>query len=345
MQMMEGRGTRVSLMAGLLAGVMLFILPLLLVKGQAGETGTEGAALLPSSPAPVTGTERAPAESRDGTRKVRVLLEDGTVDEQTMAEYLWSVVAAEMPAAFEEEALRAQAVCARTYTLWKGEKSGKHGDADVCTDSACCQAYVTREEAAERWGEQAEAYGEKIAAAVADTDGTVILYEGQPIQAVFFSSSSGATEDAQAVWGSSLPYLASVDSPEGEEVPNYRSVVTLTAEEARALIRSAYPGADVSGTPDKWSSGVTYTASGRVAELEIGGVTLSGGAARSLFSLRSACFQVETGEDSVTFSVTGYGHGVGMSQYGANAMAKAGSSWQEILNHYYTGVTLGEASA
>jgi stage II sporulation protein D len=210
----------------------------------------------------------------------------------------------------------------------------------VCTDSSCCQAYTTKEDAAERWASLAEEYTAKISAAVADTDGVIATYDGQPIQAVFFSSAAGATEDAAAVWGNSLPYLVSVDSPEGDEVPNYRSEVTLTADEVRALVAAAYPGADLSGPVSGWFSNVTYTASGRVAAMDIGGVTLSGGAARNLFSLRSAFFQVETGEDSVTFSVTGYGHGVGLSQYGANAMAQAGSGWQEILEHYYTGVTL-----
>ena len=332
------RGIRTPLTAGLAAGAMLFLFPVLLVDGP--ETVKEEAQLLPASPAPGTETAQVAAGEKDKSYTVRVLLEDGTVEEQTMEDYLWSVVAAEMPASFEEDALRAQAVCARTYTLWKGERSAKHEGADVCTDSSCCQAYTTQEEAAERWGEDAAEYTNKIAGAVADTDGIVATYEGQPIQAVFFSSASGATEDAAAVWGSSLPYLTSVDSPEGEEVPNYNTTVTLTAAEVKELVSASYPGADLSGSPSDWFQNISYTASGRVAEVEVGGIALSGGAARSLFSLRSACFEVEAGEDSVTFVVTGYGHGVGMSQYGANAMAKAGSSWQDILEHYYTGITL-----
>ena len=159
---------------------------------------------------------------------------------------------------------------------------------------------------------------------------------------MFFSSAAGCTEDAAAVWGASLPYLTSVDSPEGDEVPNYRSTVTLSAAEARAVIEDAYPAAKLTGTPADWFSVPTYTPAGRVESLTVGGVTLSGGAARALFSLRSAAFTVEADGDSVTFSVTGYGHGVGMSQYGANAMAKSGNSWQKILTHYYCGATLGQ---
>lgn len=328
---------RIPLTAGIAAGALLFLMPLLWVDRL--ETAGNSA-VLPASPAPVPESSRPAANAKDEAYTVRVLLNDGTVAEQTMADYLWSVVAAEMPASFETEALRAQAVCARTYTLWRAAHSSKHEDADVCTDSSCCQAYTTREAAAERWGDLADEYTDKIAAAVADTAGIVAVYEGQPIQAVFFSSASGATEDAEAVWGSSLPYLTSVDSPEGDEVPNYHSTVTLTEEEVRSLVLAAYPGADLTGEPLDWFSNVTYTTSGRVATVDIGGITLSGGAARNLFSLRSACFQVETGDESVTFSVTGYGHGVGMSQYGANTMALTGSNWEEILTHYYTGVGL-----
>ena len=334
------QGLRTPLLAGLLAGALLFVMPLMWVAQSAGEGQPQ---VLPASPVPAADSappSAAPAGARDSACTVRVLLEDGTVAEQTMGEYLWCVTAAEMPASFEAEALKAQAVCARTYTLWKAAHGGGHEGADVCTDSSCCQAYITRQAAAEKWGTLAEEYTAKIAAAVADTDGLAATYGGEPIQAVFFSSAAGATEDAAAVWGNSLPYLVSVDSPEGEEVPNYHTTVTLTEEQVRELVLAAYPEADLSGEAAEWFSGLTLTASGRVAEVKVGGVALSGGAARNLFGLRSACFQVEHGEGGFTFSVTGYGHGVGLSQYGANAMAQAGSGWQEILAHYYTGVTL-----
>ena len=325
------------LAAGFLLGAAVLLLPLLAAgRGSAAEPSPQ---LLPVSPSVPAEPDRT--TGWDESRTVRVLEEDGQVEELTMGEYLWRVVAAEMPASFEPEALKAQAVCARTYCLWK-MSAGRHSDegADVCADSACCQAYLTREEAAERWGEAAEAYTARIAAAVADTDGQVLTYEGSPIQAAFFSSSTAATEDAAAVWGSSLPYLVSVDSPEGDEVPDYRSTVILTAEELKRLVMSAYPDADLSGDPSGWLTNTGYTASGRVAEVEVGGITLSGGAARALFSLRSACFTAEEADGVFTFSVTGYGHGVGMSQYGANAMARAGSDWRDIVSHYYTGITI-----
>ena len=337
------RPLRAPFLTGLALGAALLLLPLAALgdaPGRADAQPTPDLLTLPASPTPAPQPVPSPGVL-DAARTVRLLGRDGQVAELTMGDYLWGVVAAEMPAAFEPEALRAQAVCARTYSLWKlRAKSHQEEGADICADSTCCQAYLSQEDAAQRWGGDADAYTAKIAAAVADTDGQVLTYEGGPIQAVFFSSASGATEDAAAVWGKSLPYLVSVDSPEGDEVPNYRSTVTLTAEQVKKAAGEAGLGADLSGEPSTWFANLTRTASGRVASLELGGAELSGGAARSLFALRSACFDVSEQDGVFTFSVTGYGHGVGMSQYGANAMAKAGSGWRDILAHYYTGAEL-----
>lgn len=324
------------LVAGVLAGVAALLLPLLAIDEKKQE---EVPQLLPAAPSASPTAQQVSTELWDEGRTVCILLESGETEEMTLAEYLWRVVAAEMPATFEKEALKAQAVCARTYTLWKMGRGGHEG-ADLCDSSACCQAYTTHEEAAARWGDLTGAYSDRIAAAVKDTDGQLILYEGAPIQAVFFSSSVPSTEDAAEVWGSSLPYLVPVSSPEGEEVPNYRSTVILTAEELRGLVEQSGMGVSLSGSPSGWLGNVRYNASGRVAELTVGGITVSGGAARTLFGLRSACFEVTEKDGVFTFSVTGYGHGVGMSQYGANAMAKEGSDWEEIIGHYYTGITV-----
>ena len=339
------RGLRAPFLTGLALGAALLLLPLAALggapKADAPGQPTPNLLTLPAVPSPEAQPVPSPGEW-DAGQTLRVLGRDGQVAEMTMADYLWCVVAAEMPASFEGEALRAQAVCARTYSLWKmGAKSHEADGADICADSSCCQAFISPEDAAQRWGEgAAESYTAKIAAAVADTDGQVLTYEGAPIQAVFFSSASGATEDAAAVWGKALPYLVSVDSPEGDEVPNYRSTVTLTADQVKKTVSEAGLGADLSGDPSGWFQNLTRTASGRVASVELGGVSLSGGAARSLFALRSACFDVAEDDGVFTFSVTGYGHGVGMSQYGANAMAKEGSGWRDILTHYYTGAEI-----
>ena len=195
----------------LLLVVAVFLLPFLIHRGMEQEQAADPAA-------------QEEIALPDSGYTLRILGSDGQVTEMDMNQYLWGVVAAEMPASFEEEALKAQACAARTYTVQRqNSPTQKHPQADVCTDSACCQAYVSREAAETRWGVSAQTYSEKIEAAVAGTDGLGILYEGQPIQAVFFSSAAGRTVDAVEVWGSDVAYLKSVSSPEGEEVPNYHS--------------------------------------------------------------------------------------------------------------------------
>ena len=342
-----GGGIRQTVSAALLFTLVLFFLPALAVRGEpvyrggepGGLSGGEGEGVLSADRLPPA----VPAGTRDKGRAVRLLTREGPVVELTMEEYLWGVVAAEMPASFEEEALKAQACAARTYTVIRQNgSSGKHPEADICGDSTCCQAYIQRSAAEARWGLNAGEYGEKIDRAVAETDGLGVLYEGKPIQALFFSSAAGRTVDAAEVWGNSVAYLKSVDSPEGEEVPNYRTQVALGAEEVKSLTLAAYPGADLSGDPSTWFGEASRNEGGGVISVPLGGVTLTGGQVRSLFSLRSACFTVAWDGASFTFDVTGYGHGVGMSQYGANAMAKNGSSFEDILTWYYTGAEVGE---
>ena len=311
----------------------LFLMPLLLVSQGEGELPAEQGGL------PLDRTVVTPGPSLDSGRQVKVKLADGRVETMAMDDYLWRVVAAEMPAAFEPEALKAQAVAARTYTCAKMERTTPaHPEADVCTDVACCQACRTPEEAAASWGSNARMYTDKIAAAVADTDGLAVLYGGKPIQAVFFSSADGRTVDAVEVWGNAVPYLTGVDSPEGEEVPNYHSTVTLTAEACKARLLAKYPGADLSGDSSGWFSNTVSNSAAGVESMKVGGVTVSGQALRTLFALRSTSFTVSAGAEGVTFAVTGYGHGVGMSQYGANALAREGKRCEEILKWYYTGV-------
>ena len=277
----------------------------------------------------------------DAARSLRVL--DGeTVRQMNMGEYLVGVVRAEMPASFEPEALKAQAVAARTYTLYKLQTGGNHGDtADICTDHTCCQAYAGEESARANWGENADRYEAKVEAAVRDTDGEAILYGGVPILAVFHSSSPGLTRAAGEVWVNDLPYLQAVSSPEaGDRVPNYYSRVEFTEDELRAKLLAAFPEADLSGGMADWLKAPAADSAGTVGTVDLGGVTVKGTQVRSALGLRSACFTWEAQEGKMVFFVTGYGHGVGLSQYGANAMAAAGADYREILTHYYTGVTV-----
>ena len=320
--------------AGLLLALVLFLIPM----GIRQDRLSEGSRSLPG------GGESAVLPESGHT--LSVLLPDGTVEEMDVNTYLWGVVAAEMPATFETEALKAQAVAARTFSLKKASSStAAHPEADICTDFACCQAWIAREEAEANWGASAAENAARITAAVAGTGDQVILYDGALIEAVFHSSSGAATQDAAEVWGGSVPYLKSVSSPEGEETPDYQSQRVFSAQEFRDVLLAARPEADLSGDPTDWVGPLVYNDSGSVRAMPVGGLELSGTQARSIFGLRSACFSVEIQGDAVTFYVTGFGHGVGMSQYGANAMAKAGSTWQEILAHYYTGVTIAPCPA
>lgn len=319
---------------------LLFILPLLLLPG--GEEAPEPTATLPAVTPTAGETGVEPVAGWDEGQKLRLLTVEGTVEEMTLRDYLWGVTAAEMPASFGLEALKAQTVAARTYWMYQSSAGGKkHPEADVCGDYTCCQAYLTREQAEAGWGVDAYRYGEKISQAVAETDGLLCLYEGKPIDAVFFSSTAGRTVDAMAVWGKAVPYLKGVESPEGEEVPGWQTVVTLPTEEFRETFLAAYPQADLSGEEKDWFQDLTADEGGMVTSLKLGGVELSGGQVRSLFGLRSAHFTAAATADTVTFWVTGYGHGVGMSQYGANAMAGEGKNFQEILEWYYTGTKVG----
>lgn len=313
--------------------LILFLLPVLLIRGEplAGQSGEEPSLL----PLYQTGTQG----EWDGGRQVTLLREDGSIEKLTLADYLWGVVAAEMPASFESEALKAQAVAARTYWAVLAGTS-RHEEADICADSSCCQAYIDREKASANWGDKGAEYTARISQAVAQTDGLCVTYESKPIQALFFSSAPGSTVDAQAVWGREVPYLVSVDSPEGEEVPNYRSQLTLTTGEFRALVAEQYPSADLTGPVSGWISDFVWEPSGTVNTVKVGGVTLSGGQMRKLLGLRSACFGVSVSGEEMTFHVTGYGHGVGMSQYGANAMARQGKKFADILTWYYTGTQI-----
>lgn len=276
--------------------------------------------------------------SADEKRRVTVLIGDKPY-EMTVHDYLIKVVAAEMPVSFEPEALKAQAVAARTY-LQRALASPKHDNADICASSDCCQAYSTEKKLREKWGEDYERYLEKITAAVEDTDGEYLSYEGKAALAAFHSSSAGVTENSGAIWNE-LPYLVSVSSPEtAENVPNYISKLTLKDIDFRDTILYLKPEADMTGEAASWVSDIKRNDSGRVEKAVIGGVEFTGAELRKLFSLRSTAFELSHSDGQFTFTVTGYGHGVGMSQYGANAMAKNGSDYREILSHYYPGTTL-----
>lgn len=288
-------------------------------------------------------TENDKQTTSSTSNKIVKLLnkETNEVQEMPMEEYLYGVVSAEMPANYEIEALKAQAIVARTYTAYKIFKGSKHENADICDDSTCCQAWITKEKRFERWNEaDRENNWNKITTAVNDTAGKIITYNGEPINAFFHSNSGGTTETVSNVWGGTdYPYLQSVETSGEEGYTQYNSAVTLTKEEFLQKMQESHPETTIDWNLEKPIQILEYTESGRVKTIQIGNISISGVEARKIFGLKSAKFSVEIGEN-ISFNVTGYGHGVGLSQTGADAMAKNGATAEQIINHYYANVKI-----
>lgn len=250
---------------------------------------------------------------------------------RNLEEYLTGVVLAEMPAYFEPEALKAQAVAARTFAWKAATTGGKHGDGSVCGDYTCCQAYTSVTDFQNRGG-TAEAV-ERVREAVYATADTVLTYDGNLIEAVYFSCSGGRTEDAVAVWGMDYPYLRSTVSPGEENAPYFSEELFYTNAELESLLETDFSDSD-------GFSNFVYTHGGGVAEVTIGENRWTGTQLRERLHLRSTDFELYPTNDGLRIVTHGYGHRVGMSQYGAEAMAVKGSTFPEILAHYYFGTQL-----
>ena len=256
-----------------------------------------------------------------------------TLTQMDVQTYLTGVLLAEMPVDFDPEALKAQAVVARTYALRSNSVGKKHPQGAVCTDAACCQSYRSAEDFLSKGG--TPELLAKVNAAVQSTDGQVLTYNGALIEATYFSCSGGRTEDALAVWGTDIPYLQAVDSPGEERAAHYVDTVQFTAAEFTAAL-----GISPTGAPADWLGAVTYTDGGGIDTMLIAGKTFSGITLRQKLGLRSTAITMLAVGNTVHISTKGFGHRVGMSQYGAEAMAVGGSNYQEILAHYYPGTLL-----
>ena len=260
-------------------------------------------------------------------------MQTDTVSTMTADEYIFGVVAAEMPALYEPEALKAQAVAAYTLAC-RRRADNKEKSYDLTTDYTVDQSYISKADAEKRWGDKAAEYSKKIEAAVAEVKNLVITYDGEPITAVYHAISSGRTEDSRDIWGGSLPYLKPVASPGDKLSPDYISEVKVSADELQKKLGDE---CKLSGEPAAYFGEPKRTESGSVITVPVCGTDISGGKIRSIFDLRSLNFSVKYTDGNFIFTVCGYGHGVGMSQYGANYMAKQGSGFKEILTYYYTG--------
>lgn len=264
-----------------------------------------------------------------------------TIEEIKLDDYLYGVVSSEMPASFEQEALKAQAVVARTYTIYKIQNSGgKHQGADICDDSNCCQAWITKEDRLNKWEETVrQSNWDKITQAVNSTQGKIITYEGKPINAFFHSNSGGTTETTLNVWGGSgYPYLQAVTTAGEEAYSQYSSEANFTKQNFIEKIKKKHSDFSIDFSAPDCIKILEYTDGQRVKTIQIGNLQLSGVEVRTLLNLRSANFTVMMEGENIHFKVVGYGHGVGMSQTGADSMAKQGSHYEEIIKHFYTGV-------
>ena len=283
---------------------LCFLIPIVFTKVPKRET----ASLTNISENEVTEPETPKVTTKYA--KVKLLhSKSGEVEEMSMEEYLVGVVSAEMPANFELEALKAQAVVARTYTAYKMFKGGKHDNANICDDSKCCQAWISKEDRFEKWNEaDRENNWSKITTAVNETKGKIITYNGEPINAFFHSNSGGTTETVSNVWGGTdYPYLQSVETSGEDGYTQYSSSVTLSKEELLQKMKESYPNITINWNEEQPIQITEYTESGRVKTIKIGDTNISGVEARTIFGLKSAKFNVDFGE-TITFNVVGYGH-------------------------------------
>ena len=268
------------------------------------------------------------------------------VEEVPIDTYLCNVVSAEMPADYEKEALKAQAIVARTYTIYKIQNK-KHENADICDDSSCCQAWVSKETRLSRWDEdKRESNWKKIEECVNETKGKIITYEGKPINAFFHANSGGKTEIPVNVWGGTgYPYLQVVETAGEEGYDQYESEVSLTKEELIDKLKTKYSDISIDFNNQDDIKILEYTDSGRVKTVKFGNHNLSGVEARTLLGLRSTNFEISRDGDNIKFTVKGYGHGVGMSQTGADSLAKEGKNCFDIINHFYIGVQITDVNS
>lgn len=272
------------------------------------------------------------------------------VVEMQLEEYLIGVVAAEMPASFEIEALKAQAIAARTYALARAVKlygsstDNPHQGADVCTDSAHCQAWISKDTAMKRWGLLSSfKYWNKVCKAVRDTSGQVIVYKNELINPLFHSNSGGHTENVEDVWaGKSVPYLKGVTSYGEELSKEYENTVELEPKEMVKLLKEFNPKLEIDEKDIISSIAINnYSVGNRVLDMKVGNITMKGTDFRKLFQLKSTNFKLKKLDNGkIEVTTYGYGHGVGMSQYGANYLAQNGNTYEEILKHYYLGVEI-----
>ncbi len=339
-----------AILAALAAALFWTVLPLL-TAGTAAPVPPAAEETIPQTEptrqtVPETETESSPGQAQEEAEGVSVRFDETfflpvltgqgvrTMDLHT---YLTGALLAEMPMRFAPEARKAQAVACRTYAL-RSFGHPRHDGAAVCIDSGCCQGWTDPEQA----DSAARAAAEQ---AVSETDGLAVYYGEDLIDATFFSCSGGQTESAAAVWGSDLPYLQSVESPGEEDAAHFRDKLCVDLDRFCAVLRQEDDAVCFPAEKGGWVGGITYTPGGGVDTIVLGGRPFRGTRIRKLFSLRSTVFTLELTDTQAVFHTRGFGHRVGLSQYGAEAMAEEGADFIRILTWYYRGVTVRPVQA
>lgn len=301
--------------------IVLFALPLLILKGCQSEK------------------KDVKVIENFGSTQISVFnVEKNKLQEMNLEEYVLGVLAGEMPSSFQLEALKSQALAARTYTLMKAKAYGgkgcdKHPGADVCTDFAHCQAFEDPKSITFNY--------DKYKQAILDTKGEVIVYDDSLIQAVFHSTSGGKTENSEEIWTNKVPYLRSVTSEFEEASPKLTTELDIKINDFIAAMKKLDSGVRLNAKSiQKQVKIMGRSEGGRIINISVGGKVLSGSAVRGALSLNSSNFDISYQGDTMKFSVLGYGHGVGLSQYGADGMAQKGAKYDEIIKHYYQGVEI-----
>jgi len=261
--------------------------------------------------------------------------------------YVSNVVAAEIPVDYDIQALKAQAIVARTYTVYKMKNGSKHkkDGADICDDSSCCQAWISKEERYKAWKTNRISKWRKIEKAVNDTRGLIITYNNKPINAFFHSNSGGFTDSPKYVWGGEgYPYLKSVETSGEDGYEQYSSSLKISKKNFIKKLKEKHKNFKIDFKNKDCINIQSYTSGKRVNKIKIGNTSFTGVEIRQIFSLKSARFKIKVDKENVYFEVIGYGHGVGLSQTGSDSLAKQGKSYEEIIKHFYTGVKISKVN-
>lgn len=317
-----------------------------LAAGSAGEQSTS-ASPVPESAAVSQAAQSAPPAETPAPAQAVIRVQNastGEVLEVPVLEYMIGAVASEMPITWPDEALKAQGIAAHSYALYQRDHANTEalGGGWFSVDPARRQGYMTTEVLQSYWGEEYEANYQRLKTLLEPLVHTVLLYDGAPAAACYHAISNGRTEASQRVWNEALPYLQGVDSPLDKLAEGYQETVSYTTQQMYDILATQFAGLDLSGSADGWFGETSLTEAGYVDTVQVGGAFVKGTQLRAALSLRSSCFTIQRTEDGFDMTTLGYGHGVGLSQCGAQAMAAQGQSCVQILSWYFPGTTLEE---